>query len=235
MLELKGVGVHYEKLEALSGVSISVQPASITSLIGANGAGKTTCLRAISGLVPTSSGEIWFDGTRIDGWAPDRIAKLGIAHVPEGKRLFLQMTVYQNLMAGAYLRRDRSATARELEKVYQQFPVLHRYRGRAAKTLSGGEQQMLALARGMMSDPRLYMFDEPSLGLAPLIVAQVAAHIEQLAEDGAAIILVEQNARLALRLAKRAYVLETGKIVLEGDAKVLKDNRHVKDAYLGVA
>lgn len=235
MLELKDVRVHYDKLEALTGVSISVEAGAITSLIGANGAGKTTCLRAISGLVPVSSGEIWFDGTRIDGRASDKIARLGIAHVPEGKRLFLQMSVYQNLMAGAYLRQDRSATARDLEGVYQQFPVLDRNRGRAAKTLSGGEQQMLALARGMMSKPRLYMFDEPSLGLAPLVVAQVAAHIERLADDGAAIILVEQNARVALRLAKRAYVLETGRIVLEGDAKELANNRHVRDAYLGVA
>lgn len=235
MLELKAVHVHYGKLEALHGVSMTVQQGSITSLIGANGAGKTTALRAVSGLSPNSAGEIWFDGTRIDHMSPEKVARLGIAHIPEGKRLFLQLSVYQNLMAGAYLRRDRAGVAKDIEMVFERFPVLSAYRRRAAKTLSGGEQQMLAIGRGMMARPRLYMFDEPSLGLAPIIVGQVAMQIQSLAEDGAAIVLVEQNARMALRLARYAYVLETGRVALEGSAESLLQDRHVKDAYLGVA
>ncbi len=235
MLELKNISVHYGKLQALANVSIIAEPRSITSLIGANGAGKTTCLRAVSGLVPITSGQIWFDGNRIDGRAPEKIAKLGIAHVPEGKRLFLQMSVYKNLISGAFVRRDRAAVEKDLMAVYERFPVLYRYRHRAAKTLSGGEQQMLALSRGIMSSPKLYMLDEPSLGLAPLVVAQVASHIKRLAEEGAAVVLVEQNARLALKLAARAYVLETGHIALEGAAHELANDDHVKEAYLGVA
>ena len=235
MLELKDVSVHYGKLQALAGVTMVAEPGAITSLIGANGAGKTTCLRAISGLVPISAGEVLFAGTRLDGLPPHRIARLGIAHVPEGKRLFLQMSVYKNLVAGAYLRTDRDAVRRDIQKVFERFPVLREHSGHPASTLSGGQQQMLALGRGMMASPKLYMFDEPSLGLAPLIVRQVADEIRRLAEEGAAVVLVEQNARLALKLSKRAYVLETGRVALEGDATELAHHDYVRTAYLGVA
>ncbi len=234
MLEMKNVIVHYGKVAALKDVSISVEEGSITSLIGANGAGKSTCLRAISGLVPITSGEIWFDGRRIDGMAPENTARLGIAHIPEGKRLFLRLSVYKNLMSGAFLRNDKLGIDRDLGKTYQRFPALDRYRKRRAGTLSGGEQQMLAFGRGLLANPKLFLFDEPSLGIAPIVVREIGEHIRQLAQEGATIILVEQNASLALKLSKKAYVLETGTIVLEGDAKQLANNKHVRAAYLGL-
>ncbi len=234
MLSLKNIAVHYGGVEALKGISIDAEKGSITALIGANGAGKSTCLRAISGLVPLSSGEIWFEGKRIDGIAPERIVKLGIAHVPEGKRLFLPMSVYDNLLTGAFLRKDKEGVERDLEKAYDYFPILYERRRQRAGTLSGGQQQMLAFGRGLLSNPKLFLFDEPSLGIAPIIVHEIGERISRLADEGYTIILVEQNAILALELAKKAYVLETGKVALEGDAKQLRDNEYVKKVYLGI-
>lgn len=234
MLNIKNIVVHYGGVEALKGISIDAEEGSITTLIGANGAGKSTCLRAISGLVPLTSGEIWFEGKRIDGMAPEKIAKLGIAHVPEGRRLFPWMSVFDNLVTGAYLRNDKAGIERDLERTYEYFPILRRRRRLQARSLSGGEQQMLAFGRGLLSNPRLFLFDEPSLGLAPILVREVADRIRRLAEEGYTVLLVEQNASLALTLAKKAYVLETGRIALEGDAKELQDNEHVKKAYLGM-
>jgi len=234
MLSLKNIVVHYDGVEALKGISIEAEKGSITALIGSNGAGKSTCMRAISGLVPLTSGEIWFEGKRIDGMVPERIVKLGIAHVPEGKRLFLKMSVFDNPLTGAYLRHDRAEIERDLEKAFRYFPILDERRMQQAGTLSGGEQQMLAFGRGLLSNPKLFLFDEPSLGIAPIIVHEIGKRIRQLADEGYTIILVEQNAILALELAKKAYVLETGKIALEGDAQRLRNNDYVKKVYLGI-
>jgi len=211
-----------------------VERGSIVALIGANGAGKSTCLRAISGLVPLTSGEIWFEGTRIDGMVPERIVKLGIAHVPEGKRLFLKMSVFDNLLTGAFLRSDKVGVERDLQKAFEYFPILGERRRQQASTLSGGEQQMLAFGRALLSNPHLFLFDEPSLGIAPKIVHEIGERIKRLAGDGYTIILVEQNATIALELAEKAYVLETGKVAMEGDAKQLKNNEYVKKVYLGI-
>lgn len=234
MLSLKNIVVHYGGVEALKGISIDVEKGSIIALIGANGAGKSTCLRAISGLVPLTSGEIWFDGERIDGMAPERIVKLGIAHVPEGKRLFLKMSVFDNLLTGAFLRNDKVGVERDLQKAYEYFPILGERRRQQASTLSGGEQQMLAFGRALLSNPHLFLFDEPSLGIAPIIVHEIGERIRRLADEGYTIILVEQNATIALELAEKAYVLETGRIALEGEAKQLKNNAYVKKVYLGI-
>ena len=234
MLNLKNIVVHYGGVGALKGISIDVEVGSITTLIGANGAGKSTCLRAISGLVPLTSGEIWFEDKRIDGMAPEKIVELGIGHVPEGKKLFLEMSVFDNLMTGAFLRKDKDGIERDLERVYEYFPLLRRARHRQASSLSGGEQQMLAIGRGLMSNPKLLLLDEPSLGLSPILTQEVASIIERITDEGVPILLIEQNASLALKLASKGYVLETGRIALEGEAKQLQDNEHVKKAYLGL-
>ena len=234
MLSLKNIVVHYGGVEALKGISIDAEEGSITTLIGANGAGKSTCLRAISGLVPLTTGEIWFEGHRIDGMAPERIVKLGIAHVPEGKRLFLQMSTYDNLILGAFLRKDKAGVERDLKKAFEYFPILNERRRQLASKLSGGEQQMLAFGQALLSNPKLFLFDEPSLGIAPILVKEIGERIKRLSDEGNTIILVEQNANLALELAKKAYVLETGSVALEGDAKQLKNNEYVKKVYLGL-
>jgi branched-chain amino acid transport system ATP-binding protein len=234
MLKVKDLVIKYGSVEALKGLSIDVAEGHITTLIGANGAGKSTFLKAISGLVPIVSGEIWFNNIKINGKSPEKISNLGIAHVPQGKRLFTKMSVADNLAIGAYTRKDRDGIKRDLEKVYEAFPVL-KVRSRAlAKNLSGGEQQMLAFGRGLMSHPKLLILDEPSLGLAPLMVNVIAEHIKKFAQEGYTVILVEQNANLALALAKYAYVLELGSVVLEGEAKQVQDNDHVRKAYLGM-
>ena len=233
MLELVDVSVSYGQVEALRGISLEVEPGSITSLIGANGAGKSTCLRAVSGLVPLAGGTIHFNGVRVDTLKADRVAGLGIAHVPERGRLFPRMTVYQNLQTGAYLRRYRAAVKKDIEGVFEQFPILGQRRSQIARTLSGGEQQMLALSRARMARPALYMFDEPSLGLAPIIVSQVADQILKLRDDGATIVLVEQNARLVLRMSQRGYVLADGRVILSGTSDSLLRNPDVQHAYLG--
>jgi len=234
MLNLKNIVVHYGGVAALKGISLDAETGSATTLIGANGAGKSTCLRAISGTIPLTSGEIWFKDKRIDGMTPEKIVRLGIAHVPEGKRLFRWMSVFDNLMTGAYLRKDKDRIKRDLERVYEYFPVLEKARNRQSLNLSGGEQQMLAIGRGLMSNPKLLLLDEPSLGLSPILTQEVVSITKQITDEGVSVLLIEQNASLALKIANKAYVLETGRIALEGDAKQLQDNEHVKKAYLGL-
>ncbi|MFH1134844.1 MAG: ABC transporter ATP-binding protein [Pseudomonadota bacterium] len=234
MLSLKNLVVQYGGIKALRGVSLEAAEGTITCLIGANGAGKSTTLRAISGMVPLTSGEIWFRDQRIDGFEPQEIVEMGIGHVPEGKKLFLEMTVRDNLLTGAYLRRDKKELERDLDRVRGYFPVLARAYNRPAAQMSGGEQQMLAIARGLMSAPKILLLDEPSLGLSPLLTREVGAIIKRISQEGVTILLIEQNAGLALSLAKQCYVLETGRLVLEGDSCDLRNNRHVKAAYLGL-
>jgi branched-chain amino acid transport system ATP-binding protein len=234
MLQLKHVVVRYGGVEALKDVSIHAEEGSITTLIGSNGAGKSTCLRAISGLVPLAAGEVRFNNRRIDGMPTDKIVRLGIAHVPEGKRLFPNMSVLDNLLTGAHIRKDKEEIEKDLDKALTYFPILKEKLRKLAKTLSGGQQQMLAFGRALLSKPKIFLFDEPSLGLAPIIVHEIGERIRQLAEEGYTIILVEQNATLALELAKKAYVLETGKVAMEGNAGELKDNEYVKKVYLGI-
>jgi len=235
LLNIKDVSVHYRKVAAVKNISIEVEEGEIVTLIGANGAGKSTTLRAISGLKHPTTGEIWFDGQRIERLPPERINKLGIAQVPEGRRVFPEMTVMENLEMGAFLRRDTDGINRDLEGVFTHFPVLRERRKQSAGTLSGGEQQMLAMGRALMSDPKLLLMDEPSLGLSPIMCQEIAKIIKEIHKEGRTIVLVEQNARLALSLAQKGYVLETGSIVLEGDAKDLRENEEVKKTYLGVA
>lgn len=233
MLSVKGLRVHYGKVEALKGVSLEVGKGEIVALVGGNGAGKTTTLRAISGLKTPTEGEAWFEERRIDRLPPHAIVHLGIGHVPEGRRLFPHMTVLENLKVGAYLRPNGDAVRRDLERVFERFPVLKARSGQNAGTLSGGEQQMLTIARALMVRPRLLLLDEPSLGLAPLVVANIANIIKEINNEGVSIVLVEQNARMALKLARRAYVLETGKVALEGPSGALLADEHVKKVYLG--
>ncbi len=233
LLDVKEITVHYHKVSAVKGISMDVKEGDIVTLIGSNGAGKSTTLRAISGLKHPTTGEIWFDGQRIDGVAPERINKAGIAQVPEGRRVFPYMTVMENLEMGAFLRRDADRMNMDLEGVFKHFPILKERRKQSAGTLSGGEQQMLAIGRALMSKPKLLLMDEPSLGLSPLLCLEIARIIRDIHEEGRTIVLVEQNARLALNLAQKGYVLETGRIVLEGEALDLRENEQVKKAYLG--
>ena len=233
LLEVKDIYVHYEKVEAVKGVSLIVEEGGISTLIGANGSGKSTVLKAISGLVKISSGEIYYDGERIDGKPPQDIVNMGIAHVPEGRRLFGLMTVKHNLLLGAYLQKDKGKIAKAFDRVYKHFPILKERENQLAKTLSGGEQQMVAMGRALMAMPRIIIMDEPSLGLAPKLVGEIANIIKSLKEEGFSVILVEQNASLALNLADHAYVLETGKVALEGKCEALIGNEYVKKAYLG--
>jgi len=233
LLEIKNVHVHYHKVAALKGISMSVPENGIVTIIGANGAGKSTILRAISGLERISKGEIWFSGERIDLLAPEQIVARGIAHVPEGRRIFPELTVEENLMTGSFLRSDKAEIAEDLDEVYYRFPRLKERRKKSARTLSGGEQQMLAIGRALMSRPKMLILDEPSMGLSPVMVQEVARIIRDIVDRGVPVVLVEQNAELALRLARFAYVLETGNIALQGPAHELHDNDHVKRAYLG--
>ncbi|SHM05333.1 amino acid/amide ABC transporter ATP-binding protein 2, HAAT family [Roseovarius litoreus] len=234
LLEMRDVSVSYGKVSAVRGISLGVPDGAIVTIIGGNGAGKTTTLRAMSGMVPLAGGEIHFDGQRIDGLTSDKIVARGIAHVPEGRRIFPDMTVEENLRTGAFLRRDKPGIAADLEQVYERFPRLRERRRQLAKTMSGGEQQMLAIGRALMSAPRLLLMDEPSMGLAPVIVEEIARIIEEINAQGVPVVLVEQNAELALELASHAYVLETGNMALEGPADELHDNEHVRAAYLGI-
>ena len=233
LFQISELTVHYQKVAALKGISISLADGDIVTLIGANGAGKSTTLRAISGLTKPSAGEISFEGRRIDGLRPEQIVALGIAHVPEGRRVFPALTVLENLNTGAYLRRDRAAVAADLEKVFHHFPRLKERRSQLAKTLSGGEQQMLAIGRALMARPRLLLLDEPSLGLSPVMVQEISRIIQDINQSGVPVILVEQNAELALRLARYGYVLETGVVALHGETRMLHENAHVRRAYLG--
>jgi branched-chain amino acid transport system ATP-binding protein len=233
MLEVENLWVRYGTVEAVKGVSFSVPARSIVSLIGANGAGKTTSLRALTGLVKPGGGQLRFESTSLLGLAPHQIVNLGIAHVPEGRRLFPKMTVLENLTMGAYLR-SRAEMASTLTMIYEHFPIL-RERGRQlAGSLSGGEQQMLAIARALMSRPRLLLLDEPSMGLSPIMTAEVGKVIRQINALDVSIILVEQNAMLALTLAEYGYVLQTGQLVMQGKAQDLLRDEGVKKAYLGL-
>jgi branched-chain amino acid transport system ATP-binding protein len=234
MLEVKDLRVHYGTVEAVKGISFQVSAGAIVSLIGANGAGKTTSLRAITGLVRPTSGDLRFENRSLLGLAPHDIVRLGIAHVPEGRRLFPRMTVLENLKMGAYLRARTASASSTLEMIYQHFPIL-RQRGRQiAGSLSGGEQQMLAIARALMSRPKLLLLDEPSMGLSPIMTAEIGKIIRQINALDVSIILVEQNAMLALTLARYSYVLETGSLVLHGPAEDLLRDEGVRKAYLGI-
>ena len=233
LLNLKNVTVCYHKVSAIRNIDMEVDEGTIVTLIGANGAGKSTTLRAISGLNHPASGEIWFQGKRIDKLPPEKINKAGIAQVPEGRRVFPQMTVKENLMMGAFLRNDTAGIERDMKMVFHHFPVLKERQKQDGGTLSGGEQQMLAMGRALMSNPKLILMDEPSLGLSPIMCQEIAKIIKDIHAEGRTIVLVEQNARLALALAEKGYVLETGNIVLKGPAKDLRENPEVKKAYLG--
>ena len=233
LLEIRDLRVHYGRAEALKGISIHVDEGVIVSVIGANGAGKTTILRTISGLERPTSGEIWFQGKRIDGLPASEIVRMGITHVPEGRMLFSTMTVLDNLKMGAYLRKDRLQIAGDIDTIYHQFPVLEEKFKQHAGSLSGGQQQMLAIARALMSRSKLILLDEPSTGLSPLLVKEFSNILKKINQEGKSIILVEQNARMALKLAKRAYLLEVGYIVVEGEAPELAKDDRVKKAYLG--
>lgn len=232
MLKIEDLHVYYGAIHAIKGISFAVDEGEIVTLIGANGAGKTTALNTVSGLLRSKTGSITFDGKPIGHMAPDSIVKLGVAHVPEGRRVFQQMSVQENLEMGAFTRAN-SEIAPGLEKVYELFPRLAERRRQVAGTLSGGEQQMLAMGRGLMSSPKLIMLDEPSMGLAPILVEQVFDIIRQLHKAGTTILLVEQNAQMALAVADRAYVLETGRVTLSGTGRELAESEQVQKAYLG--
>jgi branched-chain amino acid transport system ATP-binding protein len=233
MLEIRDMVCAYGQITALKGVTLSVKAGQLVALIGANGAGKSTTLRAISGLVQARSGSMIFDGEDITGVGPQRVLTKGIAHCPEGRRVFPHMTVAENLDMGAYLRSDTSEVAVDRDRIYGEFPRLAERRKQAAGTLSGGEQQMLAIGRALMSRPRLVMFDEPSLGLAPNIVERTFAIIRAIRDAGTTVLLVEQNAFAALDMCDHAYLLESGRVVLSGAGAELIENEHVRRAYLG--
>jgi branched-chain amino acid transport system ATP-binding protein len=233
VLEIAGLRAAYGPIEALRGIDLEVRTGELVCLLGANGAGKSTTLRAISGLLRPASGRIVFDGRPITGLEPGIILQAGIAHCPEGRRVFPYLSVEENLLMGAYVRRDSAGIAADLERVCEHFPVLGQRRRQVAGTLSGGEQQMLAIGRALMARPRLILFDEPSLGLAPTVVETTFAIIADIRRQGTTVLMVEQNAYLALRMADRAYVLETGRIVLAGAAADLMADDHVRRAYLG--
>jgi branched-chain amino acid transport system ATP-binding protein len=233
VLKLEGLTAGYGRIAALRDVTLEVRPGELVCLIGANGAGKSTTLKAISGLVRPTAGRITWEGHEIQRLAPDEILRRGIAHCPEGRRVFPHMTVEENLAMGAYVRTDDAAVRADLASAFQHFPVLRERRRQAAGTLSGGEQQMLAIGRALMARPRLILFDEPSLGLAPTMVEATFRIIADIQRSGTTVFMVEQNAYMALRLASRAYVMETGRIALEGPAATLLDDPEVRRAYLG--
>lgn len=233
MLEVKGLQVYYGMIQALKDVSFEVNQGEVIALIGANGAGKTTTLHTVTGLLPAKQGSIVFEGTDITKMPAHKIVEMGIAHVPEGRRVFAQLSVYENLIMGAYTRKDKKEIAENLENVYRRFPRLRERKTQRAGTLSGGEQQMLAMGRALMSNPKMIVMDEPSMGLSPIFVNEIFDIIEKVSASGTTVLLVEQNAKKALSIADRAYVLETGNIVLSGDAKVLMNDDSIKKAYLG--
>jgi branched-chain amino acid transport system ATP-binding protein len=232
-LSLMSVQVHYGKAEAINGVSVEVLDGSVTGIIGANGAGKSTIMRAISGMMKTSGGEIWFRNERIDRLEPHRIVRLGVVQVPEGRRLFPYMSVLANIRIGAYLRKESTLIREDMEEVFRHFPVLRQRQRQRAETLSGGEQQMLAIARALMAKPNLLLMDEPSWGLAPLVVEELARTILDINRKGITVLLVEQNAGLALNLTSYVYVLEVGRVVLQGKIAEIKESEIVRTAFLG--
>ena len=233
MLEVKDLNVYYGMIQALKGISFEVNEGEVIALIGANGAGKTTTLHAITGLIPAKSGIITFESADIRKTPGHKIVSMGMAHVPEGRRVFAQLSVYENLKMGAYTRKDKEEFKETLEMVYKRFPRLEERKNQLAGTLSGGEQQMLAMGRALMSHPKMIVMDEPSMGLSPIYVNEIFQIIKDVSADGVTVLLVEQNAKKALSIADRAYVLETGNIILEGDAKELMNDESVKKAYLG--
>lgn len=235
MLDVKNIQTYYGNIQALKGVSLTINEGEIITLIGANGAGKTTTLMTISGVVPARNGEIRFNDNPIHGLSPDQIVAMGLCQVPEGRRIFPYLTVAENLDMGAYLRADKEEIAKDLEYAYELFPILAERRNQQGGTLSGGEQQMLAISRALMARPRLLLLDEPSLGLAPLVVKQIFEIIKKInAENNTTIFLVEQNANQALKVAHRGYVMENGQITITDSAKSLLSNEDVKKAYLGI-
>lgn len=233
MLEVKDIEVFYGVIQAIKGISFEVNEGEVIALIGANGAGKTTTLHTITGLLQPKKGSIMFEGKDITKIPAHKIVSLGMAHVPEGRRVFGELTVYENLKMGAYTRKDKAEIQETLEMVYKRFPRLEERKNQLAGTLSGGEQQMLAMGRALMSHPKIIVMDEPSMGLSPIFVNEIFQIIQDVSESGTTVLLVEQNAKKALSIADRAYVLETGKIVLEGNAKELMNNDSIKKAYLG--
>ena len=233
MLEIKDLNVFYGAIHALKGISLTVEEGELVSLIGANGAGKTTTLHTISGLLPAASGSVTLDGKDLQKVAPNKIIGMGLAHVPEGRHVFARMTVEENLRMGAYIIKDQKKISENLENVYSHFPRLKERSRQLAGTLSGGEQQMLATGRALMTNPRIVLMDEPSMGLSPLLVKEIFSIIQELHESGITILLVEQNAKMALAVADRAYVLETGCISMSGKALALAEDDRVRKAYLG--
>lgn len=233
MLKVTDLQVYYGVIQALKGISFEVNEGEVIALIGANGAGKTTILHTVTGLINQKAGKIEFEGKDISHTAAYKIVAEGMAHVPEGRRVFAELSVYDNLMMGAYTRKDKKEIAETLEMVYKRFPRLEERKKQMAGTLSGGEQQMLAMGRALMSKPKIILMDEPSMGLSPIFVNEIFEIIKAVSASGTTVLLVEQNAKKALSIADRAYVLETGKIILEGDAKVLMNDERVKKAYLG--
>ena len=233
MLEVKDLQVYYGMIQAIKGISFEVNAGEVIALIGANGAGKTTTLHTITGLVPAKAGSIVFEGVDLTKIPAHKIVSLGMAHVPEGRRIFQQLTVYENLKLGAYTRNNKQEIQESFARVYKRFPRLEERKNQVAGTLSGGEQQMLAMGRALMSHPKIILMDEPSMGLSPIFVSEIFDIIREISESGTTVLLVEQNAKKALSIADRAYVLETGNIVLSGDAKDLMNDDSVKKAYLG--
>jgi len=233
LLSVKGISVHYGKAVALNDVSLEVTEGAVVTIIGANGAGKSTFLKALSGLAPLTSGEVWFLGRRIDGMTIHEIVKCGLVHIPEGRRLFPQLSVLTNLKLGAFLRKDRAGIKKSMTEIFEHFPILWDRRNQKAGTLSGGEQQMVAIARGLMANPKLLLMDEPSLGLAPIMVNELVPVIKNINQKGVSVLLVEQNVPLALQVADRGYALQVGRIALEGDIDKFRASEIVKRAYLG--
>ncbi len=233
MLEIKDLEVYYGAIRAIKGISFEVEAGEVIALIGANGAGKTTTLHTITGLVPARKGSIQFLGQELTRIPAHKIVTLGIAHVPEGRRIFSEMTVYENLLMGAYIRKNRKETEETIAYVYERFPRLKERAKQIAGTLSGGEQQMLAMGRALMSHPKIMLLDEPSMGLSPILVSEIFTIIKEISAAGTTVLLVEQNAKKALSIADRGYVLETGNIVLSGTADELKEDESVRKAYLG--
>jgi len=233
LLNVKNLTVHYSKALAVEKVYLEVQKGKIVIVVGSNGAGKTTILKVISGLMAPTSGEVWFSGKRIDGMQAFEIARLGLVHIPEGRRLFPYLTVLENLKLGASTRKDEMGIKKEMEKIFESFPILRERRDQKAVSLSGGEQQMLAIGRALMAKPGLLMLDEPCLGLAPVVIDELYSIIRNINESGVSVLLVEQNVSLALRLGSYGYVLEVGSVILQGDMNELRDNEIINRAYLG--